>query len=177
VLSAEFWGKHPILALSIAAAIGNELGVDEHKIREAISEYKPLYGRGRIICGSGGRILIDDAYNANPASMSASVSSFLDLEIKGHKWAVLGDMKELGEEEAEFHKDIAYLFPGIDKVLLIGGIWKDAGLTELPNCLHFDNWRAAYEFISKNGDWSAMLVKGSNSHKLQELVTELEREI
>jgi len=184
-LSALFWGKHPILALSIAAVLGNELGVESDMVREAVFEYKPLYGRGRIIYGSGGlaksgseKILIDDAYNANPASMLASLSSFQDIEVKGNKWAVLGDMKELGEEGSKFHKDVSKLFAGIDKVILIGELWKDA-LSELPlqNCVHLDNWQAAYKLISENSDWNAILVKGSNSHKLQELVAEVEKRI
>ena len=175
-MTAEFWGRHPILALSIAAAIGYELGVDEDIICRAISEYKPLCGRGRIIYGRTGKILIDDAYNANPASMLASVSSLLDIEVKGNKWAVLGDMRELGEEEQKFHKDISKLFTGIEKVVLIGEIWKDVmSEAPLPNCVYFDDWQAAYRFISENSDWGAMLLKGSNSHKLQELVAEVEK--
>ena len=107
--------------------------------------------------------------------MSASISSFIDIEIKGNKWAALGDMKELGEEEAKFHKDISKLFTDIDKVFLIGSLWKDA-LSEQPlqNCVYFDNWQGAYKFISENDNWGAMLVKGSNNHKLQELVAEVE---
>jgi UDP-N-acetylmuramoyl-tripeptide--D-alanyl-D-alanine ligase len=180
ILSGLFWGKHPILALSVAAAIGNELGIEGNMIREAVSEYRPLYGRGRIIYGSNsaksGKILIDDAYNASPTSMLASISSFLDLDVKGSKWAVLGDMRELGDEESKFHKEISKLFAGIDKVLLIGELWKDV-MSELPmqNCIHFENWQTAYKFISENSDWSAMLVKGSNSHKLQEIVAEIEK--
>gem|GEM_PF-69427 len=176
IMVAEFWGRHPILALSIAAAIGRELGVDEGIICGAISEYKPLIGRGRIVYGKTGKIVVDDAYNANPASMLASVSSLLDIEVNGNKWAVLGDMRELGEDGQKFHKDISKLFAGIDKVILIGEIWKDSTLeAPLPNCVYFDDWQAAYRFISESSDWSIMLLKGSNSHKLQELVVEVEK--
>ncbi|MCL1876210.1 MAG: UDP-N-acetylmuramoyl-L-alanyl-D-glutamate--2,6-diaminopimelate ligase [Synergistaceae bacterium] len=178
VMRAEFWGKHPMYALSIAAAIGNELGVEEGEICEAASEYKPLYGRGRIIYTLGRRMLIDDAYNANPASMTASLSSFLELDIEGNKWAVLGDMRELGEEELKYHKDVSRLFAGIDKVLLIGGIWKNAASElQLPNCVYFDSWQDTFKYVSENNDWKAMLVKGSNSHKLEEFVAEVEKRI
>ena len=173
-LSAEFWGRHPILALSIAAAIGRELEINENKIYDAISEYKPLCGRGQIVYSKGKKMIIDDAYNANPASMIASLSSFRDLDVPGNKWAVIGDMRELGEDELMFHKDVAKLFVGIEKIILIGELWKTAMLgTQLPNCVYFDNWQAAYKFISENIDWSAMFVKGSNSHKLNELVAEV----
>jgi UDP-N-acetylmuramyl-tripeptide synthetase/UDP-N-acetylmuramoyl-tripeptide--D-alanyl-D-alanine ligase len=177
-MGAEFWGKHPILALSIAAAIGNELEIEEKSICGAISEYKPLNGRGRIIHGESGKMLIDDAYNANPASMLASVLSFLELGVTGNKWAVLGDMRELGEEGPKFHRDVSKLFTGIDKVILIGDIWKDSLLElSLPNCVYFDNWQDMYKSISENSEWSAMLIKGSNSHRLQDLVIEVEKKI
>ena len=175
-MTASFWGRTPILALSIAAAIGYELGVDEDIICGAISEFKPLLGRGRAIYGQTGKILIDDAYNANPASMLASVSSLLDFEVKGNKWAVLGDMRELGEEGMKFHKDISKLFTGVGKVILIGEIWKEAALeAPPPNCVYLNDWQEAYKLISENSNWSALLIKGSNSHKLQELVAEVEK--
>ena len=178
VMSALFWGKHPMYALSFAAAIGNELGVEDDKICKAVNEFKPLCGRGQIILVGEGRIIIDDAYNANPASMTASLSSFLELQVEGKKWAVLGDMRELGEDELKYHKDVSELFSGIDKVILIGEIWK-AALSELQlkNCLYLDDWHDAYKYISLSNDWRAMLVKGSNCHKLEELVAEVEKVI
>jgi UDP-N-acetylmuramyl pentapeptide synthase len=86
-------------------------------------------------------------------------------------------MRELGEDGPKFHRDVSKLFTGIDKVLLVGEIWLDADVSELPNCFYFDGWQAAYKFISENNDWAAMLVKGSNSHKLQALVAEIESRI
>lgn len=167
--SADLWGKHLIGAMSIAAAIGMELGVHEQAVSEGVANYRPLPGRGRII-RKNGRVLIDDAYNANPASMRASLLTFIDIEARG-KWAVLGDMRELGESGVKFHRDIALIAGKIERVILIGSLWTEALGENLPrNSVYLDNWRAAGEYLKDKDEWGALLIKGSNSHNMQNLV-------
>lgn len=170
--SSDLWGKHLMLAMSVAAAVGSELGVDKTAVCEAVDNYEPLGGRGRIIRGQKTRkILIDDAYNANPASMGASLSAFLELDAGGEKWAVLGDMRELGAETARFHREILELAKKLDKTLLVGSLWRDIGAES------FASWTETAEYLAQNETWRALLVKGSNSHKLQKLVSEIEAKI
>lgn len=93
--------------LTVAAIEGDVLNA-----AAALSDFSALKGRGaraRLPFGSGSIELIDESYNANPASMAAALESLANLQPQagGRRIAVLGDMLELGEDAAALHAGLA----------------------------------------------------------------------
>lgn len=178
--AAEVWGTKLALSLAMAAAVGDYLGISLEASAKALTSFSGLKGRGRVLSipESKGkqRFLIDDAYNANPASMRSSLETYLSLRVDGFRYAVLGDMKELGDEEVRYHEELLDLLTLLDGVIFVGTIWKDA-LKGVSSDLHkkwyfVKNAKEAAALLDESSDWTALLVKGSNSHQLGELVVQ-----
>lgn len=86
-----------------AIEIGYQLGMSYDKIKQGLLAFRPIEKRWETENIKGFNI-INDSYNANPESMKASVSTFLELYEK--PVVVLGNMGELGENEIEFHREV-----------------------------------------------------------------------
>ena len=173
VINANVWGEHIAYPLAFAAAMGNLLGMPLEECAEALRDFKSLPGRGRVLSLEGGRFLVDDAYNANPASMRASLETFLslpDLKAEG-KMVVLGEMREMGPEGPSYHKELEPLLDRCERAVLVGGIWRDV-LPDHPGRAFVPNWEAALEVVNATS-WEALLVKGSLSVGLPNLVQAL----
>lgn len=78
-------------------------------MQKGISAFKPVSGRLNISSLTPDITLIDDAYNANPASVSAALETLSGISRNGTSIAVLGDMLELGNKSADFHRQIGHL--------------------------------------------------------------------
>ncbi|MBQ6972370.1 MAG: UDP-N-acetylmuramoyl-tripeptide--D-alanyl-D-alanine ligase [Synergistaceae bacterium] len=169
--TASIWGRHNALPLSLASAAAHELNISLQECADTLRDFQALRGRGRVIMLDGGkRFLVDDAYNANPASMRASLETFRQVKCSG-KVAVLGEMRELGENEAMYHTELEPLFDGIDTVILVGGIWREAVKGDY---VFADDWKSALDALRKIDGWRGVLVKGSNSIGLSNIVKALE---
>jgi UDP-N-acetylmuramoyl-tripeptide--D-alanyl-D-alanine ligase len=113
-------GLHVAHNAAGALAIALALDVDPHDAADAMREYKPVGMRLAVEQLPKGIRAINDAYNANPTSMEASLRTLAGLD--GRRVAVLGDMLELGGEEAYWHSRIARFATslGLDRVVLVG---------------------------------------------------------
>ncbi|MBQ7544427.1 MAG: UDP-N-acetylmuramoyl-tripeptide--D-alanyl-D-alanine ligase [Synergistaceae bacterium] len=173
--TANIWGKHNAMPLALAASVGHELGIDLQESADALSEFQALEGRGRVfILDNGHKFLVDDAYNANPASMRASLETFSKVVCAG-KVAVLGEMRELGEDAAKYHAELAPLFEGIDGVILVGEIWREAFSGD-SGYIFVDDWQEALKAVNEitsSREIQGVLVKGSHSIGLENVVREL----
>jgi len=166
----------------VAAALG--AGVDPALALDALSDLKPTAGRGVSFYASlpGDRVieLVDESYNANPASMRAAFSA-LKLrtpERTGRKLAVIGEMLELGPESAAMHASLAdpLADAGADQVIGVG-----EGARPLMDaldqtrraawCQTADEALEALQSIARDGD--VVLVKGSNASGVHKLVAAL----
>lgn len=89
-----------------AATVGYLLGLPGHEIKAALENFMPVKGRMNVIETAGNIHLVDDTYNANPASMAAAIQTLQKIK-DGHRGIlVLGDMLELGKESFELHRKI-----------------------------------------------------------------------
>jgi UDP-N-acetylmuramoyl-tripeptide--D-alanyl-D-alanine ligase len=104
-----------------AAAIAHALHMNPEEIRQGLETYQTLPGRMELISVQGVDI-INDAYNANPVSMEASLKALADGKKMNRTIAVLGDMRELGEGAETYHRLTGRLAAqlGIDYLLLCG---------------------------------------------------------
>ena len=104
-------------------AICNYLGIEDKIIQEGLNTFEIPIGRGSII-DNNKYIIINDAYNASPASMKFGIERFSKMKKLNHKILIIGDMLELGEHEIIEHKNLAKLIntASIDIVLSIGNL-------------------------------------------------------
>ncbi|MDO4492877.1 MAG: UDP-N-acetylmuramoyl-tripeptide--D-alanyl-D-alanine ligase [Clostridia bacterium] len=112
-------GVHTVMNALCAAAVGLTMDMTLAECAAGIADYRPLPGR-MDIRRAGSRTLIDDTYNANPGSMEASIDVL--KTAKGRTVAILGDMRELGENGPAFHREVgAYAADaGISLLIAVG---------------------------------------------------------
>ena len=94
-------GRHNVLNALAAASLALACGASLSTIAEGLAAVQPVPGR-QIACDlDNGVVLVDDSYNANPASLDAAMDAL--VAAAGESWLVLGDMRELGEQGGELH--------------------------------------------------------------------------
>ena len=171
-------GEHMAYSASMAAAIGEELGLSREEIIRGVASYEPAGSRMRVIRLRGSRLILDDCYNANPQSVTAALEILAKTECD-RKVAVLGDMGELGDLTAQAHYNMGALAAmlGIDFVAAIGeravkiadGAAQSGGTT-----VHFaTKEEAVHELIGQLEENTAMLVKASHAMHFDQLVKRL----
>lgn len=160
-------------ALNVAAALlaASQTGRSVEDCAEALSGYAPPPGRGTaeiLALPSGGSFtLIDDAYNANPASMRAALAS-LSQRTGGRRLAALGDMREIGETSAAEHIALAgpIIDAGVEGVFLAGAEMQrlaealPPGFPQVSAPSADELWNQLQKAL-KDGD--LLLIKGSNA--------------
>jgi UDP-N-acetylmuramoyl-tripeptide--D-alanyl-D-alanine ligase len=178
-------GRHLVInSLAVMAAValaGGDLAI----AGKALSHLQPAAGRGAraaLAVGNGSALLIDESYNANPASMRAAIALLGQAQIgpRGRRIAVLGDMLELGPEGRKLHSALveSIVAAGIDLVFCSGPLMH-ALWDALPPALRggYAESAAALESMVLEavdvGD--ALMVKGSLGSKMGLIVKALER--
>lgn len=178
-------GAHWALNSVAALAAADLAGADLHAAAHALAEMRAIDGRGvakTIAAPFGGFTLVDDAYNANPASMAAAFATLGARQPKGsgRRIAALGDMLELGPDERAFHAGLSGPLEeaGVDLVFAAGP--RMAALMEaLPPRLRGGYAESADALIPavvetvRAGD--VVLVKGSNGSRMMRVVEALAR--
>ena len=173
------WVSNALAVLAAVDAGGGDLGL----AGLALAELNGLPGRGERFFtpagaeGNGGQALvIDESYNANPASMRATLAVLADEP--GRRLAILGEMRELGDRSAALHAGLAEPVLGarVETVLLVGEAMAPLAraLEQKVNVVHVPDADAALAALRdelRPGD--AALVKGSNGVGLSRLVAQL----
>lgn len=179
IFNIEVPGIHNVLNALLAIACGRILNIDYKVLAKSITTLEKTSMRLDIINGKKFRI-IDDCYNASPDSMKAAINVLMNLK-GGKKVAILGTMKELGENSYNAHKEIGIYAQrhGVELLITIGEFNK-AYSEGFANCechMLFSNVNEACEYILKTiGNNEDILVKASRSMKFETIVNKLKNE-
>jgi UDP-N-acetylmuramoyl-tripeptide--D-alanyl-D-alanine ligase len=174
------FGRANAYALGAAAAIGLVFGMPLQKIASALASYKPAGARMELVPGQKDTLLLNDAYNASPLSMLAALETLHSLPAK-RKVAVLGDMLEIGAYAMRAHEAVGAQAAKAAQVLVTVGprakfIAEGARKARMRKNMIYSFETAeeavmAVQDILKKGD--LVLVKGSHSIRLEELVRQI----
>ncbi|MEE0706393.1 MAG: UDP-N-acetylmuramoyl-tripeptide--D-alanyl-D-alanine ligase [Adlercreutzia sp.] len=117
-------GAHNVANACGAAAVGRALGLELAAVAEALHGSVPESGRQEMLTARGGFTVINDAYNASPDSMRASLATFAALAVTGRRIAVLGDMGELGHFAPACHRGVGEAAAGasLDQLVCVGDL-------------------------------------------------------
>jgi UDP-N-acetylmuramoyl-tripeptide--D-alanyl-D-alanine ligase len=176
-------GKHLVLnSLAVLAAV-KIVGGDLAMAALALADLVPPTGRGRRLkldVGGGKALLIDESYNANPASMRAALDVLAQAPIgrRGRRMAVLGDMLELGPDAADLHRGLAGAVSAakVDSVFCAGPLMRELW-DSLPPAMRGGYAETAEELepqvVAAIQAGDAIMVKGSNGSRMGPIVTTL----
>jgi UDP-N-acetylmuramoyl-tripeptide--D-alanyl-D-alanine ligase len=168
-LPAAHWAANLAFAASIILRYLSDRGVEPELVRvaEGLQHWQPLAGRMQRRSGSTGAVVLDDSYNANPASMQAAIDTLCALPAK--KIAILGDMAELGESAQAAHAGLDIV--GLDMVYLIGAQMRALAEKHPESHWYATTEDALTELSSLTfGRGDAVLVKASRSMHLESVV-------
>ena len=173
----DHWVSNALAVIGAVQAIGGDLAA----AGLALADMAGLKGRGerhRIPVGGGKALLIDESYNANPASMAATLKSFASEDVAGRRIVVLGAMRELGPDSDDYHAALAepVIAAGTDLALLVGEEMRALAKALGPKVKmeHVPDAASALDRLEGAiGPGDAILVKGSNSIGLAALVEAL----
>ncbi|HJR76966.1 MAG TPA: UDP-N-acetylmuramoyl-tripeptide--D-alanyl-D-alanine ligase [Nitrospiraceae bacterium] len=174
-------GEHNIQNALAAAAVGFVLGVPATAIAEGLAKFRPAAMRSQILLAHGVRV-INDCYNANPASMQAAIRLLAHLGKTRRTIAVLGDMLELGSEAKQMHRAVGAFLVGQEIAYLIacGALGRELAqgarstgmpadrIMEVPDAAAAG---AALTSIVRQGD--VVLVKASRGMRMEQVIETL----
>ena len=170
-------GQHNVMNALAAMAVCSQCGMTMAEAAEGLKTFTGFKGRQQIHSGEKLTIL-DDSYNASPASMKASLDVFKNIKPGMRHIAVLADMKELGEKYLEYHYEVGEYAAGtgLDLVVTLGeachelakGVKAKADIP-VEEFLEKEKMVEYLDTIVKEGD--CLLFKGSNSMGLSAVVS------
>ncbi len=175
-VSCPLPGKHHIYPCLATAAVALEEGMSLSEIAAALAEARPDL-RLRVLSGPNGSTILDDSYNASPASMLAALE--LLSELPGRRIALLGEMRELGAAEEEGHRQVGERAASACDLLLVLGqrarplaqAAQTAGLTDVRLLESGEAAAAMLRSELRSGDH--LLIKASRALALETVVDAL----
>ena len=183
--SLPLTGHHNLMNALAAVAAAYALGLRPAEMEEGFRNVEPGLGRFRPVPLRGGGLLLDDTYNANPASVEAALKNLKALRRGRRSVVVLADMLELGEASAASHFRIGNLLAGIgpDRLFTHGSeaesIARGAreGGMDPGRITHAGDRTTLRESVAaalREGD--IVLIKGSRGLRLEEIAADVEKE-
>ena len=167
-------GRHNIMNALAAAACAISLGTTLSIIKQGLESISAVKGRLQMKTGLKQCRIIDDTYNANPASLDAALE-VLD-EFPGRHWLVLGDMGELGNDDKVLHARAGEKSKasGVERLFALGKLTKFTVQSFGEGARHVDNHEQLASLIGAEIDSDVtILIKGSRAMGLERLVNAL----
>jgi UDP-N-acetylmuramoyl-tripeptide--D-alanyl-D-alanine ligase len=167
-------GRHNVMNALAAAAAATALGISPKDISAGLETMHGVGGRLEQVTGLHGATIIDDTYNANPASLRAAMDVLASLA--GTRILVLGDMAELGEQAEDLHAEAGRQAHacGIDHLYTLGDYSRAAAQAFGQGGQHFSSAEELIEGLRNRLDeHTAVLVKGSRAMHMEDVVKAL----
>lgn len=161
-------GNQHIYPVISATAVGIARNVSLIKIIDSLNNHTPPKGRMNIVAGINDSVIIDDTYNSSPDALHEALKVLAGLECSGKRFAILGDMMELGKFSVEQHKKLGeQAVTSCDVFVTVGPRARQMS----EKAIHFDSSVDAGEYVkSMIGNGDIVLVKGSQSIRLERAV-------
>ncbi len=178
-------GEHNLMTALAAAAAAYTLGMRPAEMENGFSGLAAVQGRSRPVPLRGGGLLVDDTYNANPASMEAALRNAKAIRRGRRLVAVLGDMLELGEASPASHFRIGHFLSGMEVDLLFtfgdeaaaiarGAVEGGMDPEAVSHTGDRERLRAMVGGALRDGD--VVLVKASRGMRLEVIAADIEKE-
>jgi UDP-N-acetylmuramoyl-tripeptide--D-alanyl-D-alanine ligase len=163
----------------MATAVGELFGMTSEEIARGIQNFLPTKMRMNVLRLNGDVVVLNDAYNANPQSMRAAAAVLADAKGR-RKVAVVGDMLELGDGSALFHRAVGNSFAemGTDRLIAVGDLARylaegarEGGMTDVS---HFeDQSQAMPAILDELRPGTTILVKASRAMHFEKIAEAL----
>lgn len=175
-------GRHSVYSALAAIAVAKAFHLDAVEVVEGLRKYAPPPGRMRILPGVKRTTLIDDSYNSSPDACTAAIEALREFPAEGARYAVLGDMADLGAATEPAHEAIGktVVEEEIDFFVAVGERMKHAADEARKQGMNgdriftFNDASSAARFVQdrlKPGD--VVLFKGSQVSRMERAVKEL----
>jgi len=170
---------YPVLA---ALSVGVSVGISVVDISTAFSNIEFAPGRMNLLLGEKGTTLIDDTYNSSPIAAAKAINTLTEMECRGLKVAVLGDMLEIGHFSASEHRKAgAFVAKSDIDVLITVGVRSQStmeaaieGKMAKKNVFHFEKSVDAIEKVREFlGEGNIILIKGSQGIRMEKITKDL----
>lgn len=182
VVLQDVLASHLSGSILSAVLVGLIFDLDLITISKALSNAQAPKGRMRVVPGVKKTILIDDSYNSSPLAAKKAVEELAAIQEFNKKYAVLGDMLELGNQTEELHQELGEFvaMQNIDYLITVGEISRDidrgaiAANMSKDNIFNFKDSKEAGLFLQNRiepGD--ILLIKGSQGVRMERIVKEL----
>ncbi len=169
-------GVTQILPVAAAVAAATAFDISLSDALKALDSYEPPPGRGRLLVGKNGSVIIDDSYNSSPVAVEEALATLKNFPHAKRRIAVLGDMLELGRYSVTEHGRVGSIACKSADVIATVGIRARAFIT--ADCkvevINFDSAKSAAKAlpdIVREGD--VILVKGSQSMRTERVAKAL----
>ena len=169
-IQSQLNGEYNYTNIAAAVALGKFFNLSIDQINEGISSYESTINRSQSIQKGNYKIILD-AYNANPSSMKASITSFISNK-KNKAAVILGDMFELGTYSEEAHQEILdELVSSEIENIIVAGEQFFITLSNDPRVNRFKSLEEVKKYLSKNTlEQTEILIKGSRGMAMETLL-------
>lgn len=174
-------GRHHVTTGLSAVAVGTELGLTPVEIQQGFQEFQPRPGRGQVVQNRPWTI-IDDTYNASPATCEAACRTLANWQTNGRRFFVIGDMLDLGPDTDRYHRQLGRLASELkidfvyaygdysDQIKMGAASSRRFGTEVFP---YADRNQLSKELKDRLRDDDVVLVKGSRGRQMEVVVNDL----
>ncbi len=181
-------GPQQVIPIVAAFATARVVGVSPLMVVRSLKKGCGSPGRMRILSGHNDSTIIDDSYNSSPEALRAALTVLKKIETKGKKWAIIGDMRELGNYSKKAHQKAGVYVASIadelvtvgEESLVLATAAREAGMAEEHiHSFGYDESAKAGRFVRKHIQPNDIILgKGSQNHiRIERAVRELLKDV